>query len=365
MDISTPRKLGKSPLNVLPLGFGGGTIGSPFVETIAALQTVTAAWESGVRLFDTAPWYGVGRSERRLGMALADLGIDRDQFVLNTKIGKSALPEPIRDESKKTYCKDGSVRTPRDARTGFRISFSYSETAFRTQLNESLQRLGIASVNTLTIHDIDYGYHDATQLEAVFHQFSREGLQGATYLEQLRSEGTIQAIGAGCNLEARNAHSWESSAHEDLIDRLVEEIDLDFLIIAGGYTLLETRALRRILPLCEKRSIGVIAATPFAGGWLVDPQHTSTYMYGNALPEILEKTLQIEAICNHYNTPLAAVALQFQLNHPLVAAVIPGGKSPAEVLENNRLAKLTVPEQVWVELKERELIPDEAPTPGT
>lgn len=363
MDISKTRSLGKSNLSVTPLGFGGGTIGSPFVPTVDAFSTVRAAWDSGVRFFDTAPWYGIGRSERRLGMALGDIEAPRDSYHINTKVGKSTVPEPTRDESKKTYCADGSVRTPRDQRTGFRIAFDYSAKGIESQHQDSLQRLGISSLNTLTIHDIDYGYHSSDQLGEVFQQLSKNGAGGATFLEKLRSDGVINAIGAGCNLEARNAFSWESSDHEDLIDRLVEEVDLDFLIIAGGYTLLETRALRRILPLCEQKQIGVIAATPFAGGWLFNPKHTASYMYGKAPPEILEKTLKIETICDKYNIPLAAAALQFQLSHPLVASVIPGSKTPEEAISADKLTRLEIPDQLWSDLKSRQLLDNRAPTP--
>ena len=349
---------------VNPLGFGGGTIGSPFVDTPTAFSTVQTAWETGVRLFDTAPWYGVGRSERRLGMALGDMNVPREDFAVNTKIGKTLNPEPIRDESNKTYCVDGAVRTPRDSRTGFRVEFDYTATGFQKQHRESLQRLGLSSVDTLTIHDIDYGYHTTEQLEDVFQQLDPSGGDGVSYLEEIKQRGQIKALGAGCNLESRNALSWETSAHEDLIDRLVETVPLDFLIVAGGYTLLENRALRRILPLCDKLGMGVIAATPFAGGWLVDPKHASTYMYGPASEQILEKTLRMESICNQYNIPLPAVALQFQLCHPAVVAVIPGVKHPDEVRTNQELANIDIPSQLWTDLKDEALIDSSAPTPN-
>ena len=364
MNLHSPRQLGKSNLYVSPLGFGGGTIGSPFVDTETAFATVRTAWDVGVRFFDTAPWYGVGRSERRLGMALGDLEQPRESFALNTKIGKSIVPEPTRDESKKTYCADGSVRTPRDGRTGFRIAFDYSAKGFQSQLTESLQRLGLASVDTLTIHDVDFGYHNQDQLESVFYSLSSDGLGGAAYLDEVRNKGIVKAVGAGCNLESRNAFSWESSAHEDLVERLLEEVKLDFLVLAGCYTLLETRALRKVLPMCEKHGVGVIAATPFAGGWLVDHKQDASYMYGKASNTIVEKTNQIAEVCNQYNIPVPAVALQFQLNHPLVATVIPGGKHPEEVRKNQEYASMTIPEQLWTGLKDVGLLDPEASTPN-
>lgn len=157
MDTNAMRAVGKSRLAVTPLGFGGGTIGSPAIGNEASLATVAAAWETGVRFYDTAPWYGLGRSERRLGLALAALG-PRSEFRVNTKIGKTLVPEPARDEGNKTLSPGGEVRTPRDPVSGFRVRFEYSEAAILRQHEDSLQRLGLASVDSLTIHIcVDHG----------------------------------------------------------------------------------------------------------------------------------------------------------------------------------------------------------------
>ena len=362
MELSSPRRIGKSDLFVTPLGFGGGTIGSPDVPTQTSLDTVNAAWTSGVRFFDTAPWYGLGRSERRLGLALAGID-DRERYCINTKVGKSLVPEPQRDEGKRTLSPGGQVRTPRDPITGFRVEFDYTYQRIQSQHHESLQRLGHSRVDSLTIHDIDYGYHAPSQIEEHLEELDSNRGGGATALHELRALGAINAIGCGCNLESRNADSWLTSAHEDLCERIAELVDLDFFVIAGGYTLLETRALQRVLPLCDKRGIGVIIAAPYASGWLANSTGTATYMYDQAPSDIVEKTRHMASICNAYNVSLAAVALQFPLAHPAVAAVIPGARSPQEAEQNRDYLMTPVPTNVWRELKDEGLLDPNAPTP--
>ena len=362
MDTTSLRALGKSDLAVTPLGFGGGTIGSPEVSNEDSLATVAAAWDTGVRFYDTAPWYGIGRSERRLGMALASLA-PRHAFRVNTKVGKTLVPEPDRDERAKSSSPGGEVRTPRDPISGFRVRFEYTFDAIMAQHGDSLQRLGQSSVDSLTIHDIDYGYHAPAGIEAHLGELSRDGGGGARALEELRANGRIAAIGCGCNLEARNAWSWEDSAHEELCNRIADLVDLDFLVVAGGYTLLETRALRRILPLCLERGIGVIIAAPYASGWLADPTRTATYMYASAPPEIVAKSARMQAVCADYDVPLAAAALQFPLAHPAVAAVIPGAKSPSEPVANRANLETAVPGDIWRRFQREGLLAADAPTP--
>ena len=200
MDVSTPRRVGKSELHVTPLGFGGGHIGSPFVGNGDSLDTVASAWESGVRFFDTAPFYGLGRSERRLGVALNGIAeaageSPRAEYRVNTKVGKTLGPEPVRDGSKKTRTPGGRVRTMRDPLSGFRLAYDYSHDGIVRQHQDSLQRLGHSSVDSLTIHDLDYGYHSLEQMEAHLRELSAEGGGGARALEDLRASGAISAIG--------------------------------------------------------------------------------------------------------------------------------------------------------------------------
>ncbi|MDP7639036.1 MAG: aldo/keto reductase [Candidatus Hydrogenedentes bacterium] len=370
MDVSTPRKVGKSSLHVTPLGFGGAQLGSPFVTNEESLETVACAWDNGVRLYDTAPFYGIGRSERRLGLALSGLAgagsvPPRDEYRVNTKVGKTLVAEPVRDESNKTLTPRGKARTARDALSGFRLAFDYTYNGILRQHEDSLQRMGLSSVDSLTIHDMDYGYHTKAQMEHHLKELSAEGGGGATALQELRDSGAISAIGCGCNLEAANAGSWEGSDHEDLVERIADTVDLDFLVIAGAYTLLETRACRRLLPMCEERNIGVVGASPYAGGWLVAPNEPgTTYMYAPPPDEIVERAQRMNDICERHEVPLAAAALQFPLAHPRVASVIPGPKTPQEAAGNYRHINTPIPEDVWRSFKEEGLLDPAVPTPS-
>ena len=366
-DFSTPRQLGTTALRVSPLGFGGAWIATPDVQIQDVVETVRAAWVNGVRLFDTAPWYGTGRSERRLGLGLAELHVPRDKYVLNTKVGRTLEPEYVVDSTNDSEAADGTARTPRDTETGFRVHFDYSYDAIHEQHRDSLQRLGLSRINTLTLHDIDYGYHP-TQLEEVLHQLSNDGLKGATALNELKSSGQIDAIGMGCNLETKNAFSWEDSSHEDLVERVMSLVDLDFLIVAGGYTLLETRALRRVFPACAQRNISVIVASPFAGGWLVNPNKVG-YMYSrmsglDAPIHIQERTKGLHDVCSELDVPIGAAALQFVLNHPVVSAAIPGAASPIEANSSLEFIEFDIPRVFWETLRERNLLSQDAPCPG-
>lgn len=366
IDFATPRRLGRSSLTVTPLGFGGGTIGNPAIGNETSLATVTSAWETGVRFFDTAPWYGLGRSERRLGLALAPLAA-RDDYRINTKVGKRLVAEAVRDDANRTLSPNGQVRTPRDRDTGMRVRFAYDADSLQRQHEDSLQRLGTSSVDSLTIHDIDFGYHSPEQIERHLTELSDQG--GADYLHALRKDGAITAIGCGCNLETRNASSWDVPAngavspHEELCARIADIVDLDFFVVAGGYTLLETRAMRRILPLCEERNIGVVIATPYASGWLANPDGATTYMYDKAPDWVVARSARMSRICAEHDVPLASVALQFVLSHPAVAAAIPGARSPEEPRANRQNLEVEVPAELWQQFRSEGLLPDAAPTP--
>ncbi len=360
MDFLTPRRVGKCALSVTPLGFGAGPLGDPRVPAAACVAAVAAAWSGGVRFFDTAPEYGIGRSERRLGVALGECGA-RDEYAVNTKVGRTLEPERVRDEAHKTFAPDGSVRTPRDPRSGHRVHFDYRGSAILAQHRDSLTRLGLPYVDSLTIHDVDYGYHDDAQIDAILEQLGRGG--GAAALEDLRASGAIKAIGLGCNREMRNYGTWAGGRHEDLIERIADRVDLDFLVVAGPYTLLDQCALDRVLPFCSARRIGVVIASPFAGGWLVAPDRTG-YMYGETPADVRDRTERIERICRDYAAPIGAVALQFSLAHPAVAAVIPGARSADEATEAQRLLRADVPQALWTTLKSEGLLDVRAAIPG-
>jgi D-threo-aldose 1-dehydrogenase len=362
MDVTTPRRVGRSRLEVGPLGFGAGPLGDRRVSNQDCLEAVRAAWDGGVRFYDTAPYYGIGRSERRLGVALGECG-PREAFQVNTKVGRTLDPEPVRDEARKTLGPDGQVRTPRDSVSGHRVRFDYTEAGILGQHRESLQRLGLPYVDSLAVHDVDYGHQWPEQVDDILGQLSKTGGGGARALEGLRDAGLIAAIGAGCNREMRNFDTWAGGRHEDLIERLLDTVDLDFLILAGPYTVLDTIALRRVLPLMRARGVGAIIASPFAGGWLIDPERIS-YMYGQTTDEVRERTARIAAVCRAHVAEIGAVALQFVLAHPAVAATIPGAKTAGEAREARRLLRAPVPTDLWTALKAQGLLDETAPTPA-
>lgn len=362
MDFVTPRRVGKSRMEVAPLGFGAGPIGDRRVPAENAIEAVRAAWAGGVRFYDTAPYYGIGRSERRLGVALGEYE-PRENYQVNTKVGRTLEPEPVRDDARKTFSPDGQVRTPRDRLSGHRVHFDYSEGAILSQHRDSLQRLGLPYVDSLAIHDIDYGHQSPEQVDAALNHLSRTGGGGARALEGLREAGLIAAIGAGCNRENRTHDTWEGGRQEDLVERLLDTVDLDFLILAGPYTLLDTLALRRVLPLMQSRGVGAIIASPFAGGWLIDPERIP-YMYGQTPDEVRERTGRMAALCRAHEVEIGAAALQFVLAHPAVAAAIPGAKSADEAREARRLLEAPVPAELWTALKTQGLLDETAPTPA-
>ncbi len=362
MNFTTLRKVGKSSLEVTPLGFGGGPLGNPQVTVSDCLDAVHAAWDGGVRFFDTAPYYGIGRSERRIGVALAECGTP-DAYRINTKVGRTLEPEPFRNDALKTFSPGGGVRTPRDRLSGHRVHFDYRHDAILHQHRDSLQRLGLPAVDSLAIHDIDYGHQWPAEIENALRQLSRQEGRGAVALEELRGSGHIKAIGAGCNREMRNYDSWDGELQEDLIEKIADTVDLDFIILAGPYTLLDTLALRRVLPMCRARNIGAIIASPYAGGWLVAPD-TVSYMYGETPEHVRLKTTRLQAVCKSHGVELAAAAIQFPLAHPSVAAVIPGAKNAQEAAEAHRLLGIRIPAALWADLKGQGLLDAEAPTPS-
>ena len=367
MDVTTPRKVGKSNLRVMPLGFGASPMGDAGFTNAQMIKTVQAAWDSGVRFYDTAPYYGFGRSERRLGMGLCGVtepgtAPPRDEFRVNTKVGKTLVPEPVRDESEKTWCPGGLVRTVRDPLSGFRLNFDYSGDAIRDQHQDSLQRMGLASVDSLTIHDLDFGNHTPQQIEQYLHELSAGG--GSKVLAELRAAGVISAIGCGVSLDHKTPNGVFGSKHEDLLARIADVVDLDFFLIAGPYTLLNTTATRKLFPMCEERGIGVIIGAPYASGLLVRPEDPDvTYLYAPPPENILKRAQGMRAICDRHNVPLAAAAIQFGLAHATVASVIPGARAPEEASQNYELMHTPVPQDVWKSFKEEGFLDPDVPTP--
>ena len=328
MDPLDLMEIGGTGLRVTQLGMGGAPFGGTAVDVTegVALETVDRALRLGVGLFDTAPFYGVGKSEVFFGKALS--GVDRSNFALSTKIGRvlHSIDEPMKDS--------GWVKPfPFDWR------FDFSRDGVLRSLEQSLERLDTDHVDILLIHDPD-DHHEQAVKEAY------------PALDELRSQGVVKAIGAGMN-------DWEPLA------QFAREGDFDCFLLAGRYTLLDQSGLEELLPLCQERGISIILGGPYNSGILAsDLGPDATYFYERTPAEVLDRARRIKSVCDRHGVPLKAAALQFGLAHPAVAATIPGAQSAAEVEENFNMVRHPIPEDAWAELREEGLIPEEAPTPA-
>ena len=309
------RALGRTRIAVSRLGVGGG---SAFVRAgDGGPDLLDAAWDAGLRHFDTAPLYGDGASERSYGRVLSHRA--RDEYVLSTKVGRKATRE-----------------------------FDYSAAGVRASLERSLERLGLASIDAVMIHDVDPDLH-GDGFEAQYDL----ALRGAyRVLDELRTQGAIAAVGIGLK-------DW------DVALRLARAVRLDCIMLAGGYTLLQHGALAELLPWCAANSVSVLLAAPYNTGILATGAIPGArYYYQPAAPDIIERTRRLEAACSRHGVPLAAAALQFPLFHPAVASVVVGHERAAEVAHNLALLRHPIPVTLWAELKDAGLIPESAPVPA-
>lgn len=340
MDPRAKRTLGKSGVDVTIIGFGGGPLGdlNARIDYEVAVGTVEAAYDGGMTLFDTSPFYGHGKSEHLVGSVLNRK--PRASFVLSTKVGRYLVP-PI----------DKPLdRTPYVGGLDFNHVFDYTRDGTLRSIDQSMARLGISSFDCLTIHDVDVWTHGTRE---VYEEKFKETMEGAyCVLDDLRSQGIVKAIGVGIN-------------EVDICMEFAAAGDFDFFLLAGRYTLLEQGALSDFLPLCEKRQIGIMLGGPYNSGILatgaVEGAH---YNYAPAPAEIRQKVQRMEAVCARHAVPLAAAALQFPLGHPAVASMIPGAVSPEQVERNMKLIAHEIPQDLWAELKHEGLILGESPTPG-
>jgi len=305
------------------LGFGAAPIGNLYREVPEqeALDAVSAAWEGGIRYFDTAPHYGLGLSERRIGAALS--GRDRNDYVLSTKVGRLLRPNsaPAGRDSEGFDVPDDLIRI-RD----------YSRDGVLRSIEESLDRLRTDRIDIVYIHDPD--------------DFWNEALEGAVpTLSSLRDDGVIGAWGVGMN-------------QAEMLHRFVTETDVDVIMLAGRYTLLEQGAATDLLPACLEREVAVVNVGVFNSGLLSKsrPASGATYNYQSAPRELLDRANQLAQICESHGTTLPAAALAYPYQHPAVTSVVLGMRTPGQVKQNLDLATQSVPEALWSELRERGLI---------
>jgi len=330
----------KGALTFTELGFGTAPLGGLYraVSADEAHATMTAAWQAGVRYFDTAPLYGLGQAETRLNRLLQDR--PRAECIVSSKIGRilrNCGPGEVHEGQGKWF------NVP--ARIGV---YDYSYDGTMRSLEFTLERTGLDRLDVIYVHDLDVWTHgSAATMQAYRDDFMAGGYKA---LLDLRDQGVIRAFGGGMN-------EWESAQW------MVERGDFDIFLLAGRYTLLEQEALTSFLPLCLQRGIGIVVGGPYNSGILATgPKPGAFYNYDPAPPAILEKVRQIEAICTAHNTRMVDAAFQFPLLHPAILSIIPGAQTPAEVQANARAAAATIPAALWADLKSAGLMRQDAPT---
>ncbi len=300
-----------------PLGYGAANVGNLYqgMTDEEAWAVLEAAWESGIRYFDTAPHYGLGLSERRLGAFLATK--PRHEYVLSTKVGRLLRPSP---ETADRLDDANQFTVP----ASLRRVWDFSQTGIRSSLEESLERLGLDSVDILYLHDPE---------EADLNSALGSGVPA---LVRLREDGLVRAVGLG------------SKSVKALLAGVLTGA-LDLVMVAGRFTLVEQPALDEVIPRCRDSGVGVVAAAVFNSGLLASPRPgpRARYEYADAPAEILERARRIEDVCAEYDVALPVAALQFPLRDPAVAAVVVGGAEPRHVQENAERVRAPVPQELW------------------
>jgi D-threo-aldose 1-dehydrogenase len=307
-----------------PLGIGTAPIGGLYTAATdeEAAATLDAAWDAGLRYFDTAPHYGLGLSERRLGAALA--GRPRDEVVVSTKVGRLLVPDP----GGAGRLDDQGFAVP----ATLRREWDFSRDGVLRSVEESLERTGLDGFDVLFLHDPDDHWHDA----------STTGVQA---LVELRDQGVVRAIGAGMNQSA-------------MLARFVRETDVDLVMLAGRFTLIDQSALDDLLPLALERGVGVLAVGVYNSGLTSRPTvpDDATYDYAAAPAERVERARRIAAVCAAHGTTLPDAALAFPRRHPAVVSVVVGVRGADQVAETVRRERAVVPEALWQELEAEGLI---------
>ena len=335
------RKLGKSGVTLTQLGFGGAGLGELFVrvDEATAAATLRAAWEAGVRYYDTAPWYGRGQSEIRFGRFLDSK--PRPEFVLSSKVGRWFFAPAKPDEFQTAPSWAGGLR--------FDHVHDYSYDGIMRAYEQSQMRLGMNRIDLLVIHDLDFWFH-ATEAKVSAH-LGQLFTSGWRALEQLRSHGLVRGVGAGIN-------------ELGMMPRFLDALDLDFFLVALRYTLMEQDVLQEEFPCCERSGVGIVIGGVYNSGiTATGPVHGAKYNYKDAAPDVMERVRRMEAVTIAHGVPLAAAALQFPLAHPIVASVIPGAISPEQVRQNVENFQHPIPASLWSDLKAEGLISEHAPTP--
>jgi D-threo-aldose 1-dehydrogenase len=334
MPIFPKRRIGRTALDVTVLGLGCATLGGSRIRVTRAEaeEIVGAAWAAGVRYVDTAPYYGLGQAERAVGDALR--AEPRGEWVLSSKVGRLLRP--------RLSAPAGDGPAPA---MPFEPVYDYSYDGIMRSFEDSLQRLGLARIDMLYVHDIGVYQHGPEAHPGLMRSLRESGYRA---LEELRRSGAVQAIGIGVN------------EREVLLEAL-EWGEWDAFLLAGRYTLLEQAPLDDLLPKCLKAGTSIVVGGPLNSGILAG---RDTWNYQTAPPQIVARANAIRAACDRYAVPLAAAALQFPLAHPAVAAIIPGPRNADEFRANLALLQHPIPAVLWQELRDTGLLHPDAPTPA-
>lgn len=331
--------LGETGIQVSPLGFGAASLGNLYrpVAPGTAAETLEAAWARGIRYYDTAPYYGFGLSERRVGDALR--GRDRD-YVLSTKVGRRLVP-----------CDSARPKHGFHSPMPFEPVYDYTYEGVLRSFEDSLQRLGLSRIDILYMHDIGRLTHG----EDHENQFRIAMDGGYRAMDELRRQGAVKAIGLGVK-------------ECEVCEQAMAHADFDCFLLAGRYTLLEQDALDTFLPACRARNIAVVIGGPYNSGILATGTRgdgeTPAYEYAPAPGAVIARVARIERHCETFEVPLAAAALQFPLAHPAVVSVIPGMDSPGRVERTMELLQKPIPAALWQTLKDEGLLHEAAPVPA-
>ena len=341
MDPLKTNRVGSTSLEVPQLGFGTAPLGD-MIRTMSQQQsweTLSAAWDAGIRFFDSAPWYGTGLSEQRLGHFLNRQS--RDAFAVSTKVGRVLKrPHDVSAPPPEQMMWQGCLP--------FRVHFDYSHDGVLRSYEDSMQRMGLNRIDALVIHDLDHYYH--ADQEGVVERFQElESGGGFAALQSLKDAGEIAAIGAGIN-------------HTGMIPQFLERFEMDFFLVAMPYTLLDQDALDEELPRCGERGVSVVIGAVFSSGILATGvADDAQYGYADAGESVINKTRRIQEVCERHDVPLGAAALQFPLLHPAVVSVIPGADRPELISVNQSWIRWEIPGQLWTELKDEGLLRSDTP----
>lgn len=314
-------------LDVTSIGLGSAPLGGLFsaVSDADAEATLAAGWSAGIRFFDTAPLYGFGLAERRVGGFLRQQ--KRDSFAISTKVGRLLRPEA--NSAEDDHYKGAPALRPQ---------FDFSYDGVMRSVEESLVRLGLDRVDVLLVHDPDDHYDDA--------------VSGAfRALQRLRADGTVKAIGSGMN-------------QSEMLIRFAEAVPVDCFLLAGRYTLLDQGALDALFPVCAARNVGILLGGIYNSGILANPHPGAKFNYQDADAALVARALALDELCRKHGTELKAAALQFCMAHPAVTVAVLGARNAAEVADNIAMSERTMPQAFWQELRAKNLVDARAPLPG-